>query len=68
MYANYHIYIDLIELLEKHSLGWEKDMSSTDGKRFVDRVSKALVQCGLAMWKALNIRHSSGALFPFLFL
>ena len=42
MYVNHHIYNDLIEFLEKHSLGWTKDMSSIVGKRFVEGISKAL--------------------------
>ncbi len=48
MYTNHNIYNELIEFLEKHSLGWIKDMSSNVGKRFVEVMSNALFKCGLA--------------------
>jgi hypothetical protein len=35
MYANHHLYNELIEFLEKQSLGWTEKMASTVGKRFV---------------------------------
>jgi hypothetical protein len=49
MYANHHLYNELIEFLEKQSLGCTKEMASTLGKRFVDGMSKAFFQCGNAM-------------------
>jgi hypothetical protein len=68
MYANRELYNELIVFLEKHSLGWTKDAACAIGKRFVDGMSKALFQCGPALWKALNNKHNSGALFLSLIL
>jgi hypothetical protein len=46
IYANHRLYNELIEFLEKQSLGWTKEMASTVGKRFVDGMSKALFEYG----------------------
>ena len=32
MYANHHLYNELIELLEKQGLGWTKEMADTSRK------------------------------------
>ena len=50
----------MIAFLEKHELGWTTDRALTDGKRFVDGMSKAFFQCTLSTWKALNDKHNSG--------
>ena len=60
MYSNHHAYNELIAFLEKHELGWTTDRALTDGKRFVDGMSKAFFQCTLSTWKALNDKHNSG--------
>ena len=49
MYANHHLYNELIEFLEKQSLGWTGEMASIVGKRFVDGMSKAFFKCGPAV-------------------
>ena len=63
IYANHELHNDLIAFLENHGLGWTRDDAGTIGKRFVDGMSKALFQCCHAVWKALNNKHNSGALF-----
>jgi hypothetical protein len=60
MYSNHHAYNDLIAFLEKHELGWTTDRELTDGKRFVDGMSKAFFQCTLSTWMGLNDKHNCG--------
>ena len=61
MYANHDTYNDLIAFLEIHGVGWSVDTALTDGKRFVESMSKAFFQCTPGTWKALNDKHNSGA-------
>jgi hypothetical protein len=63
MYANHHAYNQLLDFLEKHELGWIADSSLTDGKRFVEGMSKALFQCTPSTWKAFNNKHNNGAFY-----
>ena len=63
MYANHHLYNDLIALLEMHELEWTIDNVFTDRKRFVDVMSKAFFQCTLATWNALNDKHNNDEFF-----
>jgi hypothetical protein len=41
MYANHDTYNDLLAFLEKHELGWTVDTAKTDGRHFIDGMSKA---------------------------
>jgi len=59
MYANPYLY-ELIGFLEKSSLRWTSDLSLSVGKRFVDKMSKAMFQCGPLVWNALNDKHNNG--------
>ena len=65
MYANHHAYNQLHDFLEKYELGWTADSTLTDGKRFVEGMSKAFFQCTPFTWKALNDKHNSGAFYYF---
>ena len=61
MYANHHSYNALLAFLEERQLGWTSDTIKTDGKRFVECMSKAFFQCCPSTWKALNDGHNNGA-------
>ena len=63
MYANHHTYNALLAFLEERELGWIGDSALTDGKRFVEGMSKAFFQCSPSTWKALNDKHNSGEFF-----
>jgi hypothetical protein len=41
MYANHTAYNALLAFLEERQLGWTRDTANTDGKRFIDGMSKA---------------------------
>jgi hypothetical protein len=60
MYANHHLYNELIVFLQTNGLGWTSDLCSVVGKRFVDGMSKAMFQCGPPVWNALNDKHNNG--------
>ena len=64
MYANHKLYNDLLAFLEERQLGWPRDTFKTDGKRFVEGMSKAFFQCSPSTWKSLNDSHNRGAIFP----
>jgi hypothetical protein len=58
MYANHHLYNELIEFLEKQGLVWTKKMADTVGKRFVHVMSKALFQpLMLAPWYGMRFYY-----------
>ena len=62
IYANHHGYNALLAFLEECELGWTSDSAKTDGKRFVEGMSKAFFQCNPSTWKARNDRHNNDAL------
>jgi len=64
MYANHHSYNALLAFLEERQLVWLRDTAKTDGKRFVEGMSKAFFQCSPATWKSLNDSHNRGAIYP----
>ena len=64
MYANHDCYNALLAFLEERQLGWLRDTAKTDGKRFVEGMSKAFFQCSPATWKSLNDSHNRGTLCP----
>jgi len=45
MHANHDAYIDLLDFLEKHELGWAANIVKTSGHRFIDGMSKAFFKC-----------------------
>ena len=52
----------MIGFLEERELDWSGERAMTNGKRFVDGMSKAFFQCTDATWKALNGKHNGGSL------
>ena len=62
------MYNDMIAFIEMHKLEWNVDNILTNGKRFVDGMSKAFSQSTLATWKALTDKHNIGKSFVFFVL
>jgi hypothetical protein len=61
MYSNHDAYNQLISFLEENKLGWHIKSVQTVGKRFVEGMSKAFLECTPSTWKALNDKHNIGA-------
>ena len=60
MYANHHSYNALLASLKERKLDWTYDSAKTQGKRFVEGMSKDFFQCcPYSTWKALNDRYNS---------